>query len=175
MKKLYKYLEKIGIKETSRIARYQDEAPANYYIETYGSNYFYNTTFLYKGIIVTFDYSEIENGTEEEKRAFYAGQAQKEKMLKNYCKKYGYTMQGGYFYGDRVFTIKRTADIEKAEIFYTHESASVKECEEIIHKYYTEGKPEKVNNALLHPIMERHEKELNEHLQAIYGEEAKTA
>ena len=80
-------------------------------------------------------------------------------------------MQGGYFYGDRVFTIRKAADIEKAEIFYTYESASVKECEEISHKYYTEGKPEKVNNFLLRPIMERHEKELNEHLQAIYGKE----
>lgn len=174
MKKFYKYLEKIGIKETNRRACYQDEAPANYYIVTYGSNYFYNTTFLYNGVIVTFEYSEME-GTEEEKRGFYAGQAQKEKMLSTYCEKYGYTMTGGYFYGDRVFTIRRTEDMEKAEIFYTHESASVKECEEISHKYYTEGKPEKVNNALLHPIMERHEKELNEHLHAIYGEEAKTA
>lgn len=174
MKKLYKYLEKIGITETSRNARYQDEAPANYYIETYGSNYFYNTTFTYTGIVVTFEYPKME-GTEEEKRGFYAGQMQKEKMLKTYCKKYGYTMEGGYFYGDRVFTIRRSADIEKAEIFYTYESASVKECEEIAHKYYTEGKPEMVNNSLLHPIMERHEKELNEHLQAIYGKELKTA
>lgn len=174
MKKLYKYLEKIGIQETTRNARYYEEKPANYIKVHYGSNYFYNTTFIYTGIIVTFEYPEME-GTEEEKRGFYAGQMQKEKMLKKYCKKYGYSMEGGYFYGDRVFTIRKTADIEKAEIFYIHESASVKECEEIAHKYYTEGTPEKVNNALLRPIMERHEKELNEHLQAIYGEETKTA
>lgn len=174
MRKLYKYLAKIGIQETARNARYYEEKPANYYIETYGSNYFYNTTFTYTGIVVTFEYPKIE-GTEEEKRGFYAGQMQKEKMLKTYCKKYGYTMQGGYFYGDRVFTIRKNADIEKAEIFYTHESASVKECEEIAHKYYTEGKPEMVNNALLRPIMDRHEKELSEHLQAIYRKELKTA
>ena len=96
-------------------------------------------------------------------------------MLKTYCKKYGYTMKGGYFYGDRVFTIRRTADIEKAEIFYIHERASLDECEKAAHEFYKIGKPEKVNNALLNPIMERHEKELNEHLQAIYGKELKTA
>ena len=115
MKKMYKYLEKIG-------ATYE---PVNY-----GSDYFFNVpTLSIDGAIVSFDYS---GGVP----SYYMKIAQIEKMILTYCHKYGYTVfNRGGFPGCRYFSICRTDDIEKLDYLNSFVRTSVDECERVIHEY----------------------------------------
>lgn len=167
MKKLLNYLLKIGIEETTRNARYYEEAPAVFYLETYGdSNYFYNApNFTYKGVVICFDFN-IEAGAD-----YFRKLSQYEKMLKTYCKKYGYTMRAESLYTMRYIYICRTADRETAENYYIFRDNARQECERIAHELYQAGKPEEVNRAM-RQIMDKYGEFYNEFLQAT---ETKTA
>ena len=160
MKKLFNYLLKIGIQETTRNARYNEEAPAVFYIETYGDNsYFTNApNFIYKGVVICFDYN-AEAGPD-----YFRKFAQLEKMLKTYCKKYNYNMRvDSYFYGYKYLYICRESDREKADNYYYFRDAARQECEQTAHEFYTAGTPEKINGAL-YEIMEKYGAAYNEFL-----------
>ena len=168
MKKLFNYLLKIGVQETTRSARYNEEAPAVFYSETYGDrSYFTNApNFTYTGAVICFDYT-AEAGAD-----YFRKFTQLEKMLKTYCKKYGYNMRvDSYFYGYKYIYICKETDREKADSYYYFRDAARQECEQTAHEFYTAGTPEKINGAL-YDIMNKYGAAYNEFLN---NTEVKTA
>lgn len=141
---LYKYLEKIGVQETTRTSR--NEPPTTYRRETYGdSSYFYNAPgYLYPAAILHFDY----NGTGAD---YYRKQAQLEKIIRTYCRKYGYEVfnEGGYP-GGRYFSIATAADRAGSETYYFYRDAARDECE----RYHNENPDDQNAEKALHAIMD---------------------
>lgn len=160
MEKLYRYLEKIGLKESTSRNHYRDEAPALFYRETYGDNsYFTNApNFIYPGAVVILDYNTSAPAD------YYRKQKQLEKMILKYCKRYNYEIKSRYFYGEQVMTITTCADQEAANNYYFFRDRCRQECEQEAHRLYTEGKPEEVN-ARMGEIMTEHGNYYNLFLQ----------
>ena len=167
MQKLFNYLLKIGIEETTKKARYYDEAPAVFYSVTYGDNTYFNNApnFTYTGAVICFDYN-AEAGPD-----YFRKFNQLEKQLNTYAKKYGYIMRAESLYNCRYIYICKASDKEKAENYYIFRDGARQECDIIAHELYTAGKPEEVNNAM-RAIMDKYGAEYNEFLRAT---EEKTA
>lgn len=167
MDRLYKYLENIGVQETTRHARPEDESPATYRRETFGdSNYFTNATnFIYSGAVVTLDYNV------EAPANYFIKLRHIEKRLAAYCKKYGYIMQDRSAYFTRCFYIWRAEDRERALDYFSFRDNCIEECNQAAHKLYEAGKPEEVEKTLTE-IMNLYGNAYNDFLKAT---ETKTA
>lgn len=156
MKKLIAYCEKIG---------------AEYYITNFGSNYFYNVEpVIFDGIIITFDYESRPAATE----------ITRERMIKRYCNRYGYTFHYLKSWpGFRIFTAVKTTNYEKLESYLHYQNLSVSDCEKLIHDYSVKhlsgipADPEKENKEL-RQIMDQYGNNLNELFNDLY-QETKTA
>ena len=115
MKKMLKYLEKIGVE---------------YRVEKYGNNYFNNVpAFTYDAAIVSFDYSNDVN-------SFHVLQ-EKEKTLFKYCDRYGYIYHSfGHFPGCFWWTICRRDDFEKSALIGQFEKVAQEKCEQVMHDFH---------------------------------------
>lgn len=144
MEKLFKYLMKLGLTESTSIKHYRDESPALFYRETYGDrSYFKNApNYTYEGAVIVLDYNV------EATPDFFRKQKALERMIEKYCKRYGYTFNSKYFYGDIVITATRQDYRETADSYFYFRDKSVEECDQKAHELYTAGRDAEVNSAL---------------------------
>ena len=165
MKKLFNYLSKSGIEEKPTRGHYTD-APAEFFRELCGDPNFFNNApnFTYYRARIVWNYS---GATAESIKDF----TEQEKKLKTYCKKYGYIFEVNYFYGDRVATIIKESDKEKARNFYYFRDAARAEFEQVAHELHEAGKANETNSAA-RLIMDKYGALYNEFLS---NTETKTA
>lgn len=131
MKKLFKYLDKIG---------------ADYERVQYGSYYFRNAPRVeFDAAIVFFEFCDRETVTRWHTI---------EKRIERYAARYGYTVynRGGCL-GSVWFTVARAADREKLEDYYFFQRAAVTECEKVMHAHYSKecvlSDPEKTLRSIM--------------------------
>lgn len=106
MKKLYEYMDKIGVK---------------YSPERFGANYFKNAPELhFPGAFITL-------GAGENTTAGW-------RALEKYCKRWGYSLRpwGGYP-GYTTYTVCRTQDRDALMVYSDYQRESVNACEKAIH------------------------------------------
>ena len=132
MEKLYHYLKKIS---------------ADYSVEKYGENYFFNAPpVLYNAAVVSFDPLDREATRTAEK-------------IRKYCKRYGYiifyTFHNLYTFG---FAITTPENRTAAELYRRFSDQAAREFEEMQHEYYNTGRHNEINAAGL-AIMDKYEKQ----------------
>lgn len=114
MKKLFSYLDKIGV---------------NYRPVKYGYNYFYNVKpFTCQAALCMFEFSEINSVCKWHEQ---------EKLIRRYANRYGYIVcnEGGCL-GEYWFSVMKKTDCQILEDYSIFEKNSVSECEQLIHKQH---------------------------------------
>lgn len=147
MKKLFAYLDKIGV---------------NYRPVEYGYNYFQNVQpFTCSAALVSFEFNEIKSVCKWH---------QQEKMIRKYCNRYGYIVcnEGGCL-GEYWFTVMRKADKDILNDYSVFERNSVSECEILAHKFYTGIVSGIVLNDECKKIMDYYGSLYNDFLKAVEG------
>jgi hypothetical protein len=161
MEKLYKYIAKLGIKESTRHAHYSEEGPAVFYREKYGdNNYFVNApNFTYNAAVICLDFQVIAPTD------YFMKQAQIEKMLQRYCRRYNYEIfNRSACFGLVSFVIATRADREKAENYYFFRDRCRNEADMAAHELYEAGQPGKVPEVIRKIVIE-HGNYYNQFLQ----------
>lgn len=125
LEKLIAYMHKLGIVEDAGKIE-----PASYRIESWSADYFDTAKISKKGVIVAFDYS-CSN---------YHVLAQKEKMLTNYCNRYGFKVfyKSG-FPGCFFLWVMPASDHQELTELWQYEEYARNEVEQIMHEYHTAG------------------------------------
>lgn len=144
MKKLYNYLYKLGLTESTSRTHYRDESDALFYRETYGdSSYFKNApNYIYEGAVIVLDYNS--NAPADHFRK----QKALERMIETYCKRYKYNFESRYFWGDIIIKVTRQEYKEAAENYFYFRDECVNECDLAAHELYTAGRDAEVNSRL---------------------------
>lgn len=147
MKKLFSYLDRIG---------------ADYRPQKMGQDYFYNTPCpSVMSAFVCFEYSDESSARETGKLI---------NRIKNYCKRYNYTITGGWSHFGGVFTysfrIMKSADITRLENYMRFVKWSADDCTEYIHKARKTGASDKDINTALRGIMRGYENAYKDFLAA---------
>lgn len=144
MKKLFSYLDKIGV---------------NYRPVEYGYNYFQNVQpFTCSAALVSFefcDYATVNKWHIQEKK------------IRRYAERYGYIIinEGGCL-GECWFTVMRKADNDILSDYSVFERNSIFECETLAHKYYTGAVSGIVLNDECRKIMDYYGSLYNDFLKA---------
>ena len=163
MKKLFAYLDKIGVEERPRRGVYNNP-PAEYNRLTYGTEYFENApNHTHEGALVTLDYN-VEAPAE-----YFKNLQDIETRIRKYCKKYGYTADITRHPWEVTIKIEKTEDRENASFFYSFVERSRHECEFLMHKAYKHGIHGADVERALKAIMQKHGEEYNEFLNATRG------
>lgn len=160
MTKIYNYLQRIGVQESHRHARPEDEPNAVFYRVTYGdSDYFTNApNFTYDGVLVVLDYNIAGD------RDYFKTLRQIENKIQKYCARYGYTATTRAHSWNVSISIVKTSDVEKADTYYYYRDASRREADETAHRLYEAGRADEVNDAI-RDIMTAYGKAYNERLK----------
>lgn len=162
MEKLYKYLLKIGVEEKPRRGNYTP-APAEFYRQTYGDEYFYNApNHTHAGAVVALDYNA------EAPAEYFKNLMQIEKSLQTYCKKYGYCCRRDTCHYSKTvyFYIEKQTDRDAATDFYYFRDAARQDCEHYYHIAKYHGTPQKEIETTLRAIMDKYGDGYKEFLQA---------
>ena len=139
MKKLYKYLEKIG---------------AAYQRREYGANYFYNAPALhFDGALIVLSY---DNNTDARRSECLR------RIIEKYCRRYHYAIfnRAGYP-GTQYFSIMRADEKAALDYYLLFLRDSVSSCENYMHMWATMGThlTRKEQNEFIKGVMDFHGEE----------------